>query len=56
MFCYVQVHIVTCIAIASQLLGKHIPAEANAHNNRMSTPRQRISKHASLTIDFMFTV
>jgi hypothetical protein len=48
-------HIVTYRPIASQRLGKHIPAEANAANNRMSTVRQKISKHASLTIEDMFS-
>jgi hypothetical protein len=42
---------VTCIPIASQRLGKHIPAQANARNNRASTARQRTYKHASLTIE-----
>jgi hypothetical protein len=40
------VHIVTYRTIARQRLGKHIPAEANARNNRTSTVSQRISKHA----------
>jgi hypothetical protein len=47
--------IVTCIATAKQRLGKHIPAEANASNNRTSTARQRISKYASLTIESVFS-
>jgi hypothetical protein len=45
-----------CIPIARQRLGKHIPAEANARNNRTSIARHRISKHASLTIEAMFSV
>jgi hypothetical protein len=36
-----------CIPIARQRLGKHIPAEANARNNREYIARQRISKQAS---------
>jgi hypothetical protein len=44
-------NIMTCIPNARQRLGKHIPAGANASNNRMATARQRISKHASLTIE-----
>jgi hypothetical protein len=43
-------HIVTCIPIARQQLGKHISAGANALNNRTSIARQRIGKHAFLTI------
>jgi hypothetical protein len=38
--------IVTCILIARQRLGKQIPAEVIALNNRTSIVRQRISKHA----------
>jgi hypothetical protein len=44
-------HIVTCIPIARQRLGKDIPARANARKNMTSIARQRISKHASLTIE-----
>jgi hypothetical protein len=40
---------------ARQRLGKHIPAGANTHNNRTSIARQRISKHASLTIEAVFS-
>jgi hypothetical protein len=36
---------------AWQRLGKHIPAGANARNNRANIARQRISKHASLTTE-----
>jgi hypothetical protein len=43
-----------CIPIA--WLGKHIPAEANARINRMFIGRQRISKHASLTIEAVLCV
>jgi hypothetical protein len=43
-----------CIPIARQRLGKHIPAGVNAINNRQSITRQRISKHASLTIEAVF--
>jgi hypothetical protein len=37
---------VTYRLIARQRLGKHIPAGANARNDRTSIARQRISKHA----------
>jgi hypothetical protein len=44
-------YIVTYILIARQRLGKHIPAEAYASNNRTSIARQRISKQAFSTIE-----
>jgi hypothetical protein len=47
---------VTCIPIPRQRLGKHIPPCANARKNRTSIARQRISKHASLTEDAVFSV
>jgi hypothetical protein len=43
----VAFNIVTYRPIARQRLGKHIPAGANARNNRMPIARQRINKHAS---------
>jgi hypothetical protein len=43
--------IVTCIPIARQRVGRHIPAEANTRNNRMSVARQRSCKHAFLTTE-----
>jgi hypothetical protein len=46
---------VTCISIARQQLDKHIPMQANSHNNRTSTARQRISKHTSLTTEDVFS-
>jgi hypothetical protein len=49
-------HIVTCRPIARQRLGKHIPAEPNARNNRTFIARQRISKLSSLTIEAMCSV
>jgi hypothetical protein len=49
-------HFVTCITIARQRLGKHIPSQANSLNNRTSIARQRSSKHASLTIEAVFAV
>jgi hypothetical protein len=52
---YGFVCIVTHRPIARQRLGKHIPAGAKARNNRTSTGRQRISKHASLTIEAVFS-
>jgi hypothetical protein len=48
--------IVTCIPIARQQLGTHIPARANARNNRTSVARQQISKHGSLTTEAVFSV
>jgi hypothetical protein len=48
-------NIVTCIFIARQRFGKHIPAKANARNNRASIARQRNTKHASLTIEAVFS-
>jgi hypothetical protein len=47
-------NIVTYRPIARQRIGKHIPAGANKPNNRTSIPRQRTSKHASLTIVAVF--
>jgi hypothetical protein len=46
---------VTYRPIARQRVGKHIPAGANARNNRTSIARQRISKHASITIETVFS-
>jgi hypothetical protein len=46
-----SVHIVTYRHITRQRLGKHIPAGANACNNRMPIARQRISKQALSTIE-----
>jgi hypothetical protein len=45
--------IVTYRPIAKQRIGKHIPAEAYALNNRTSIPTQRITKQSS-TIERMF--
>jgi hypothetical protein len=42
-------YIVTCILIARQRLAKHIPAEANARNNRTSIARHGRGKQASST-------
>jgi hypothetical protein len=42
---------VTCIPIARQRLGKHIPAGANERNNRTSITRQRSCKHGFPTIE-----
>jgi hypothetical protein len=42
---------VTCTPIARQRVGKHVPAEANARNNRTSIVMQRSCKHGSLTIE-----
>jgi hypothetical protein len=51
-----MISIVTCTSIVRQRLGKHIPARATARKNRTSTARQRISKHASLIIEAVFSV
>jgi hypothetical protein len=48
-------NILTYRPIARQRLGKDIPAEANALNNRTYIARQRITKHASLTIEAVFS-
>jgi hypothetical protein len=45
---------VTYRPIARHRLGKHYPVGANALNNRTSSARQRISKHASLKIEAVF--
>jgi hypothetical protein len=44
------------ITVVWQRLGKHIPAEANARDNRTSIARQRTSKHASFTTKAVFSV
>jgi hypothetical protein len=46
---------VTYRPIVRQRHGKHIPAGANARSNRTSIARQRINKHASLTIEAVFS-
>jgi hypothetical protein len=51
---FVRKDIVTYRPIARQRLGKHIPAGANARNNITSIAGQRISKHATLTIEVFF--
>jgi hypothetical protein len=48
-------YIVTYKPIASQRLGKHILAGANASNNRTSSDRQWISKNASFTREAVFS-
>jgi hypothetical protein len=45
------VHNVTCTPIARQRVGRHVPTEAHARNNRTSNARQRSCKHKSLTIE-----
>jgi hypothetical protein len=40
---------------ARQRLGKHIPAEAEARNNRTSIDRQRIIQHTSLITEAVFS-
>jgi hypothetical protein len=48
-------HTVTSVPIARQRLCKHIPARANACENRTSIAGQRISKQAFLTIEAVFS-
>jgi hypothetical protein len=50
------IYIATYGPIARQRLGKHIPAQAYARNNRTYIARQRTSQHASLTIEAVFSV
>jgi hypothetical protein len=45
---------VTCIPIARQRVGKHIPEETYARNNRTSIAIQRIIKQAFSTIERLF--
>jgi hypothetical protein len=52
----VTYYIVTCIPIARQRTGKHIPAEANTCNSTTSVAGQWINKHVSLTIEAIFCV
>jgi hypothetical protein len=47
---------VTCIPIVRQRLGKHISAQAKSLNSRMSVTRKQMSKHASLTIEAVFSL
>jgi hypothetical protein len=42
-------------SITSHRLGEHIPARANECNNMTSILRRRISKHASLAIEAVFS-
>jgi hypothetical protein len=56
-FCYRSISsnsTVTYRPIARQRLGKHIPTGVNARNNRTSIANQRISRHASLTIERLY--
>jgi hypothetical protein len=48
-------NIMTCISIARQRLGEHIPEEVKSCKNRTSISRQRISIHTSLKIDVVFS-
>jgi hypothetical protein len=41
--------------IVRRRLDKHLPAQANAGNNRASIARQRTSQHASLTEQALFS-
>jgi hypothetical protein len=45
---------VTYRPIDRQRLGKHIPAEANASNNRTSITRQQISEEAFSTTEMLY--
>jgi hypothetical protein len=51
----IECSVTTYIPIARQRLDKHIPAGANARNNGPSIARQRISKHAYLKIEAVFS-
>jgi hypothetical protein len=46
---------VVCVPIARQRICKHIPAESNDRKNKTSIVRKRISKHASLTREAVFS-
>jgi hypothetical protein len=54
--CFTENRFVTCLPIDRQRLGQHIPAQANARDNRTSIARQRRGKHASSTVWVMFPV
>jgi hypothetical protein len=56
LYCSNVNNIVTCIPIARQRLGKHIPERANVRKNRTCIARQRASKHASLKIETVCSV
>jgi hypothetical protein len=51
---YIYIYIMTYRSIARQRLGKHIPAGANARNNRTSIARQQCGKHASSKREGMY--
>jgi hypothetical protein len=44
----IYIYIMTCVPIARQQLGKHIPAQTNMSHNKTYIAKQRINKHASL--------
>jgi hypothetical protein len=46
-----EIHNVTCIPIARQRVGKHIPATQALNNRRTSIAMERTSKHAFLTTE-----
>jgi hypothetical protein len=54
--CVCVCNIVTCMLVARERLGNHIPVWVNGRKNRKPTARQRISKHASLKIEAVFSV
>jgi hypothetical protein len=47
--------VVTYRPIAWRRIGKHIPEQAYVLNNKTSIGRQRVSKHASLTREVVFS-
>jgi hypothetical protein len=49
-------YVVCAMPIARQRIAKHIPAEANARNNRRCIDRQRRGKQALSTIQVVFSV
>jgi hypothetical protein len=52
----IRQNIVTCISIARQRLGEHIPARDNECKNRTSIARKQISEQAPLTIETIFSM
>jgi hypothetical protein len=49
-------YVVRTMPIVWQRIAKHIPAEANARNNRITIARQRRGKQALSTIRAVFSV
>jgi hypothetical protein len=49
-------YVVRAMPITRQRVAKHIPAEANARNNKTSIARQRRGKQSLSTIQAVFSV